>query len=260
MTALKTRQIFGSFASQYDMHRPDYPLHLWKEMEEKTKVDGLRYAYDVGSGTGRGAMGLAACGMQVTAVDSDKLMLAKLAKKVRHKKYNMRILQGKAENLEATTGSLDMITAFQSFHWFDALQSLQEFHRALRPSGCLFIAWNDRDLSCRVMSAVEEVIECANPHYKRDMKQNVLGKWKKVLTSNSLFNLIQYKEYDHYLYIQSQEAFLQHFLTMSFVKSCPDVCPEIMKISAGIEWPYRMPLLSRTFWLTRNHGDAACDK
>jgi len=58
------------------------------------------------------------------------------------------------------------------------------------------------------MSAVEQAVENINPHYKRNMKQNNLQKWKDVFCSNNLFSLTQYKEYDHNLHIESQQAFL----------------------------------------------------
>jgi len=41
--------------------------------------------------------------------------------------------------------SVDLV--FQSFHWFDPRQSLQVFHRILKPSGRLVLVWNHLDRS-----------------------------------------------------------------------------------------------------------------
>mmetsp|Transcript_5754 Transcript_5754/g.19573 ORF Transcript_5754/g.19573 Transcript_5754/m.19573 type:complete len:125 (+) Transcript_5754:328-702(+) len=99
---------------------------------------------------------------------------AAFSKKAESSGYAIQICKGRAEKLNADADSIDLITAFQAFHWFNSLQALQEFYRVLRPSGCLFMAWNDRDLSCNVITAVEDVIENANPQYSRKMKQNDL--------------------------------------------------------------------------------------
>lgn len=43
--------------------------------------------------------------------------------------------------------SVDLVTCFQAFHWFDPQPTLQEFARILKPSGRLAAVWNNRDRS-----------------------------------------------------------------------------------------------------------------
>jgi SAM-dependent methyltransferase len=39
---------------------------------------------------------------------------------------------------------VDLVTAGQAFHWFDAARALPEFDRILRPNGWLALVWNVR--------------------------------------------------------------------------------------------------------------------
>jgi SAM-dependent methyltransferase len=50
-----------------------------------------------------------------------------------------------AEATGLQDASVDLITCFQSFHWFNPDTCLREFHRILRPSGRLALVWNVRD-------------------------------------------------------------------------------------------------------------------
>ena len=50
-----------------------------------------------------------------------------------------------AEQTGLANGSIDLVTCFQSFHWFDPETTSREFRRILKPSGRLALVWNNRD-------------------------------------------------------------------------------------------------------------------
>jgi len=57
----------------------------------------------------------------------------------------VEILAGTAEALPLPSGSADVVTAAQAFHWFRTDEALAEMHRVLRPGGLLAILRNRRD-------------------------------------------------------------------------------------------------------------------
>ncbi len=50
-----------------------------------------------------------------------------------------------ADALPFEDASLDLVTAFQSFHWFARPEVVAEFARVLRPNGRVAVVWNERD-------------------------------------------------------------------------------------------------------------------
>jgi ubiquinone/menaquinone biosynthesis C-methylase UbiE len=55
---------------------------------------------------------------------------------------NAEFLVGTAEQIPLDSASVDLVTSFQAFHWFDFDKSLKEFHRILKPSGRLALTWS----------------------------------------------------------------------------------------------------------------------
>ncbi|RXJ74411.1 SAM-dependent methyltransferase [Veronia nyctiphanis] len=55
-------------------------------------------------------------------------------------------MAGSAEATSLPSGSVDLITAAQAFHWFNNAESQKEFRRILRPDGLVAVIWNKRDL------------------------------------------------------------------------------------------------------------------
>jgi len=52
--------------------------------------------------------------------------------------------EGTAEATNLETASVDLVTCFQAFHWFNPQPALQELHRILKPAGRLAVVWNNR--------------------------------------------------------------------------------------------------------------------
>ncbi|HTL88851.1 MAG TPA: class I SAM-dependent methyltransferase, partial [Leptolyngbya sp.] len=74
--------------------------------------------------------------------------------------------QATAEQTGLADQSVDLVTCFQSFHWFEPDATLEEFQRILKPSGRIALVWNTRDLSGDVFTqAYGEVIDqVSNQH------------------------------------------------------------------------------------------------
>lgn len=62
------------------------------------------------------------------------------------------VVRGDGNRLPLATGSADLITYAQPWHWTDPAQALPEALRALRPGGAPALWWNVSDDSVRWIS------------------------------------------------------------------------------------------------------------
>ena len=104
---------FASTADWYVRYRPRYPEELIARLAQAAGLDGRSRVLDLGSGPGHVAVPLAAHAGEVVAVDVEPEMLAQIDAP------NVRTVLGRAEDVDASWGSFDLVTAGRSFHWFD---------------------------------------------------------------------------------------------------------------------------------------------
>ncbi|MDA1360253.1 class I SAM-dependent methyltransferase [Glycomyces luteolus] len=143
---------FGPAADLYDSIRPAYPAEALAWLTG----DAPKEVVDVGAGTGILTRGLIALGHNVTAVEPDPQMLAKLTAASPGLAAGH---EGAAEALPLPDASADVITAGQAFHWFDRPKALPELHRVLRADGVLAPIWNIRDTQTPWVAAVWAAID-----------------------------------------------------------------------------------------------------
>jgi ubiquinone/menaquinone biosynthesis C-methylase UbiE len=134
---LRHARSFGSVADAYDRGRPSFPpkAAAWLVGRDSATV------LEVGAGTGKLTQQLVALGHDVHATEPDADMLAVLEREL----PATRATQAPAEELPVQDGSVDVVVAAQSFHWFDHERALAEFARVLRPGGHVALVWNYRD-------------------------------------------------------------------------------------------------------------------
>ncbi len=129
---------FGTAATAYAVHRPDY-AH-----------DAVRWAFapapgsrilDLGAGTGKLTATLAAMGAEVTAVEPDQAMLGELRRRL----PEITALPGSAESIPLPDASVDAVLAGNAMHWFDMAVAGPEIARVLAPGGVLAGLWNTVD-------------------------------------------------------------------------------------------------------------------
>ncbi|MER7761870.1 class I SAM-dependent methyltransferase [Streptomyces sp. NPDC097619] len=135
---------FDSAAARYATHRPSYPDALFSTLESLTGHP-LRDAdvADVGAGTGIATALLHARGARVLGVEPGPGMGAEFRRRL----PGVPLVRGDGNRLPLASGSLDLITYAQSFHWTDPARSVPEALRVLRPGGALALFWNEPDVS-----------------------------------------------------------------------------------------------------------------
>ena len=146
---------FDAAAALYGAYRPGYPPALFDAVRDLTgrPLAGARVA-DVGAGTGIATALLRARGAEVVAVEPGEGMAAEF----RRAHPGIPLVRGDGDRLPLATGSLDLLTYAQSWHWTDPRRSVPEARRVLRPGGALALWWNDLDTAVPWIAEQDERI------------------------------------------------------------------------------------------------------
>ncbi len=105
--------LFRGTADAYARYRPQYPPRLIELLADAAGLHGGSRVLDLGAGPGHVALPLAAYVAEVVAVDVEREMLDRI------EAPNVRTVVGRAEDVDASWGRFDLVTAGRSFHWFD---------------------------------------------------------------------------------------------------------------------------------------------
>lgn len=136
---MKPLSLFSDRATDYVKYRPSYPAAAINTILERLGDPSQLTAADVGAGTGIASRMLAERGVRVTAIEPNASM-----RQAADPHPLVDFFDATAEATNLPEASVDVLTSFQAFHWFNPIPTLSEFRRILKPSGRLALVWNDR--------------------------------------------------------------------------------------------------------------------
>jgi SAM-dependent methyltransferase len=157
---------FSGLGEDYGKYRPIHPAAAIDAILLGLTSTPQLVAVDVGAGTGIGARLLADRGIRVVAIEPNANM--RLAATPHEK---VEFLAGSAEQIPLETASVDLVTSFQAFHWFNFAKSLQEFDRILKPGGQLALVWSFWDQRDPLSRDYSRLIAQASRDQKQQSKQ-----------------------------------------------------------------------------------------
>jgi len=131
---------FAGRASDYAAGRPSYPAAAIDALFTGLGDERDVLAADLGAGTGISSRLLAERGAHVLAVEPNQAM-----REAAEPHPRVEWIAGSAERTGLDEASIDLVTAFQAFHWFDHAKALREIVRILRPGGRAAAVYNERD-------------------------------------------------------------------------------------------------------------------
>lgn len=203
-TGARHRELGAAFAGQgadYDRLRPGYPAAVLDEI--LAAAPGAREAADLGAGTGKLSWDLVDRELRVTALDPSRAMLdAALAARTDDDRLVVR--ESTAEATGLGTASVDIVTAAQAWHWFDADAAGAEIVRILRPGGVLALVWNTLDVTVpwvhrysRIMHAGDVLREGfeAPPVPGLALVSRSAHRWEDWRTTHDLVDLARTRSY-----------------------------------------------------------------
>jgi len=159
---------FSNVSEDYEKYRPIHP-----DSAIDTLLSGLNseiITADVGAGSGIGSRLLADRGIRVVAIEPNAEMRAAATPHER-----VEFLAGTAEQTGLETASVDLVTSFQAFHWFDFDKSLLEFRRMLKPGGRLALVWSLWEQSDLISQQYTRLIfEASEDQERRSQKKTWL--------------------------------------------------------------------------------------
>jgi ubiquinone/menaquinone biosynthesis C-methylase UbiE len=169
---------FSDRGEDYEKYRPIYPASVIDTILSGLGSPTQITAADVGAGTGIGARLLADRGIQVVAIEPNEDMRTAATP---HE--GVEFLVGTAEQTPLKDASVDLVTSFQAFHWFDFDKSLQEFRRILKPSGRLALTWSFWDQDDLVSKEYTRLVfEASKDREHQSRSEMQLETWFKSIS------------------------------------------------------------------------------
>lgn len=140
---LDPTQRFSSRVANYINYRPSYPPEVLGALVTECGLQPSWVVADIGSGTGLFAGLLLQNGNLVYGVEPNAEMRA-AGEKLLADYPGFHSVAGRAEATGLAAASVDLVTAGQAFHWFDAEAARVEFRRVLKAGGWVALVWNER--------------------------------------------------------------------------------------------------------------------
>ena len=175
---------FFDRAADYVKYRPSYLAAAIDIILEGLGSPSQLVAADIGAGTGISSRLLAERGVNVLAIEPNAEMRQAAEP---HPLVEFRDRTAEVTNLP--DASVDLVTCFQAFHWFDPEPSLLEFHRILKPSGRLALVWNNRDRNDEFTGEYSRLVRAASNNHSAESRMKSV---EPLLESPHFVNVREY--------------------------------------------------------------------
>lgn len=244
------RAAFGAYAGTYDAVRPEWPAHVVAWMLGSPTDATVCRVIDLGAGTGKGTRATARLGHEVIAVEPSDGMREALEASTQHlppedaRRITSR--QGGAEGIPVEDSSVDVVTVFQAWHWFDEPAASAECARVLRPGGWLSMGWHDRSEDIAWSRELSDIVERRDNQADEQMAPSVGPEFEPPETE--LFS---------HVIRQSVDNLVLHASTWSFVAIHPErdrILGDVRSLAqrvAGGEGMVEIPMTTRCYRFRR---------
>lgn len=183
---------FSSRVQHYVRYRPSYPAEIRPLLERECGLNGHSVVADVGSGTGLFANLLLELGCQVIGIEPNADM-RRAGEEYLASYPNFISHEGQAERTGLADGSVDLITAAQSFHWFQPDSAREEFRRILKPGGWVILVWNERRVTPDgFLAGYEELLQTYAPEYPAVDHRRITAFYANENWQRAVFDYVQH--------------------------------------------------------------------
>ena len=141
MNDFDSRKRFSNRVDDYVRYRPGYPPALLEWVHGELGADVPAHVADIGAGTGISSKMFLEAGHEVFAVEPNAEMRA-AAEQWLAGYPRFHTVNATAETTSLADASVQLVSAAQSFHWFNQDAVRREWGRILAPAGLALIYWN----------------------------------------------------------------------------------------------------------------------
>jgi SAM-dependent methyltransferase len=165
------RLVFGEDAPLYDRARPGYPPAVFDHIVEFAGVAPPARVLEVGAGTGKATVPLAARGFAVVALEPSEEMAAVARQRCAGAgAHDVEIAVTSLEDWALEPAGFSVVYAATAWHWVTPEGRLARAHRALRDRGTLALFWNCPGWpDTPLRRAIDEVYERVAPELTNRM-------------------------------------------------------------------------------------------
>lgn len=209
---MNNKLLFSGHQNSYTKSRPDYAEKFLDDLYTVYSFSENSIIADIGSGTGIFSKQLLERGSTVYGIEPNTDMRRKAEKELCGFDKFFSIAAS-AENTGLKSGSVDIITSAQAFHWFDTVKFKQECRRILKPMGLVVLAWNMRDEKDSATVKCRDVFSKYCPDFK-DFSGGI-GQNDKRIQEFFCLCIYEKKTYDNDLMF-TKKKFIQRCLSSSY--------------------------------------------
>ena len=203
---------FNNRVENYIKYRPGYPTEIIDFLKKEIGLKPSDVVADMGSGTGILSELFLINGNEVFGVEPNWEM-RHAAEKLLKEYDNFHSVNGKAKDTSLKENSIDLITAGQSFHWFNNEMTRKEFKRILKPDRFAVLIWNDRSKnSSEFMNDYDRLLSNLESDFKEVKHENLNGADFQQFYGTKSCSI---KSYDNYQYF-NQKSLLGRLLSASY--------------------------------------------
>ena len=239
---------FGAGADAYERGRPSYPAAAVELLAAELGIGPGTVVVDLGAGTGKWSRLLVARGARVVAVEPVPAMREALAAAV----PGIEVLDAPAEAVPLPSGSADVVTAAQAFHWFDPGPALAEVARLVRPGGGVGLVWNERDGTVAWVAQLNRVMRGPRsgvPAYEEHVD------WAGLVAADGHFTALRHRVVPNEQELD-EPTLMDRVASVSYVAALPDdrraaVLGEVRELVRGFPSRFTLPYRTDVFWCHR---------
>jgi SAM-dependent methyltransferase len=180
---------FDQCSQDYSRFRPDYPAALFDHIGSLWLPAGKPLVIDVGAGTGKASAPLVDRDAWVISIEPSLAMIAE----GRRCYPKLQYACAASEDLPIPSNAADIVTAAQSFHWFDAPRALAEFARILKPAGHVGLFWNSRTSDSPAAKLFDGLVHKWNPEHNHAYRDK---DWSVPIRNSGLFESVEHRQFE----------------------------------------------------------------
>ena len=208
---ISKKDLFSGKSDQYTASRPSYAEAALDALFSALSLPPHPTAADIGSGTGIFTAQLLSRGCTVHAVEPDPGMRSQAEKKLSGTPGFFSVA-GDASHTTLPAVSMDLVTAAQAFHWFDADAFRAECRRILKPGASVALLWNFTDPSCPVNAGWREISRKFCPLFTKLGKTIGSDEERNARFYGGRFTFLQF---DHPIFYD-REGYVRRALSSSY--------------------------------------------